>query len=216
MYRGNIDSPSSRSDVLRGKEFEMKRSILFCTLALMIAGMSACIFNPDTPPPPPPPPSQLTDLTHPEDVMLNMELAYNKRNIIWYNGVLDQNFTFFLSPGDVGGGLPEQWNREEEITTNTNLFDKGYVGTAPPCTSVFLDIRTEDGIAWVDFNPASNPTETWKTCTLNYDFKFEIAPNTYIPNPGSKAAFTVRDAGPYGKHQHHWQLVEFRDLGGAS
>src|SRR5712675_669014 len=102
MYRGKIGSPSSRSDVLRGKEFEMKRSILFCTLALMIAGMSACIFNPTEPKVPPIPPTpQLKDLTQPEHVMLNMELAYNNRKIQWYDGVLDQNFTFFLSPGHV-------------------------------------------------------------------------------------------------------------------
>ena len=192
----------------------MKRSILFCTLALMIAGMSACIFNPTEPKVPPIPPTpQLKDLTQPEHVMLNMELAYNNRKIQWYDGVLDQNFTFFLSPGDVGGGLPDQWNRETEISTNTDLLDKGYTGPAHPCQSVFLDIRTEDGIAWVDFNPASNPSETWKTCTLNYNFRFEIAPDVFISNPGSKAAFTVRDAGPSGKYAHHWQLVEFRDLG---
>jgi len=77
-----------------------------------------------------------------------------------------------------------------------------------------MDIRAEEGVSWTQFNPASAPSETWYSTTLFYDFKIQIDPNTYIPLPGAKAVFTVRDAGPRGKYAHHWQLVEFRDLGG--
>jgi hypothetical protein len=158
-----------------------------------------------------PPPPVVKDLTHREDVLTNVELAYNKRRIDWYQGVLDQNFTFFLSTGDVNNGLPVSWNRPDEIDVNTKLLDPNYPDL--PCQSVFMDIRVEDGLSWIEFTPESAPTETWYQATLYYDFKFEISPNRYIPLTGAKAVFTVRDAGKFGKYDHHWQLVEMRDLG---
>jgi hypothetical protein len=151
-------------------------------------------------------------LTQKERVLTNLELAYNNRRVDWYTDVLDANFTFLLSPGDVGGGLPEQWDRATEVDIHTRLFDKNY--TALPCQSIFLDVRTEDGLTWTEFNPPAAPAETWSTTTLNYDFKFEIYPNTYIPLPGSKASFTIRNAGT--ESAPHWQLVEMHDLGGAT
>jgi len=193
-----------------------KRRNLGFLLALIAAAAFAVTCSDDTtlPPDGPHPGATIQNLTQKEHVLTNIELAYNNRRINWYTGVLDANFTFYFSPSDVGGGLPEQWNRVEEITANTNLFDKGYVGTMPPCQSVYLDLRIEEGVVWIGFTPSSAPTETWYTTTLFYTFKFEISPNTYIPSPGSKAMFTVRNAGT--DSAPHWQLVEMRDLGGAS
>jgi len=163
---------------------------------------------------PPGPDPPLKNLTQPEDVLVNVEAAYNKRRIDWYNGALDQNFTFFLSTGDVNNGLPASWNRADEVDINTGLFDPN--NTTLPCQSVFMDIRTEDGFSWIEVTPESAPAETWYQATLFYDFKFEISPNTYIPLTGVKAVFTVRDAGKFGEYDHHWQLVEMRDLGDAT
>jgi hypothetical protein len=153
---------------------------------------------------------QAEDLTQKEHVLDNIELAYNERQIEWYKGVLDANFTFFLSVGDVGGGLPESWDRATEVDVNTKLLDKNYVPF--PAQSISLDIRTENGLTWTEFSPPAAPTETWYTVTLPYDFRIEIAPNTYIPAPGSMAQFTVRDAG---SSYPDWRLVEMRDLGGS-
>lgn len=211
---GKIVSTFSPQRVLRGKDFEMlKRQILLCALAMLVASVSACIFSPEEKKPivPPPPQQKLEDLNEREDVFNNIEVAYNKRRIDYYNGLLDANFTFFLSTGDVNDGLPVSWNRADEIDVNTKLFDPN--NTVHPCQSTFMDIGDEKGISWIEIIPESAPTETWYQTTLYYDFKFEISPNTYIPITGAKAVFTVRDAGPYGEHAHHWQLVEFRDLG---
>lgn len=147
----------------------------------------------------------------PEDVLNKIESAYNKRRVDSYNDLLDQNFTFFLSTGDVNGGLPVSWNRADEIDVNTKLFDINYPDH--PCQRIFMDVRTEDGISWIEIHPESAPSETWYQTTLYYDFRFDISPNTYIPLTGAKAVFTVRDAGKVGNSDHHWQLVEMRDLG---
>ncbi len=209
---GKIVSTFSPQRVLRGKDFEMlKRLTLLCAIAILVASVASCIFDPSEDKKKPVPDNPFFNLTEREHVLYNIETSYNKRRIDYYNGLLDANFTFFLSPGDVGGGLPESWNRADEIDVNTKLFDKN--NTELPCQSIFMDLRIEDGVSWISITPASAPTETWYQTTLYYDFKFEISPNTYIPLTGARAVFTVRDAGPTGKYDHHWQLVEFRDLG---
>jgi hypothetical protein len=186
-------------------------------MVAVLAAAVAMSFACDDGGPTSPPPSSgtpLKDLTQKSHVLSNIEAAYNNRRIDWYNGVLDANFTFFLSPADVGGGLPESWNRADEIDVNTKLFDKNY--TTLPCQSIFVDIRSEDGLTWQEstHTPVSGPDETWYTATVYYEFHFEIAPNSYIPLPGAQASFVVRNAGTDAAP--HWQLVEMRDLGGTS
>jgi hypothetical protein len=196
----------------------MKRSFLWMLAVIAASALSMTCYNTvDCDDcggfirPPAQTPKDLTDKSH---VLTNVELAYNKRRIDWYQKVLDQNFTFFIWTGDVNGGPSTIWNRADEVDINTKLFDQN--NTELPCQSIFMDIRTEDGLSWIEVTPESAPTETWYQTTLFYDFKFEISPNTYIPLTGAKAVFTVRDAGTFGEYDHHWQLVEMSDLGDAT
>lgn len=191
---------------------QLRSSGLLAALIAATAMSFACSSGGPTAPTHPQAP-QLKNLAQKEDVLSNIELAYNQRQIQWYDGVLDQNFTFFLSPRDVGGGLPDQWDRATEISLHMRFFDKNY--TALPCQSIKMDLKL-DAVQWTEITPQSAPTETWYSTTIYYNFKFEIAPNTFINDTGTKATFTVRDAGPSGNYAHHWQLVEMRDLGRAT
>jgi len=196
----------------------LKRNVLLCTLAVLVATVSSCIFDADEGGPPPEDNRKFEDLTERWHVINNLELAYNKRYINQYDRILDENFTFFLTPGDVGGGLPEQWGRPEELQYNGLLFSSEPPAEFPRCKSIQMDVLWEpaENLQWVEITPGSAPTEKWYTATIFYEFKFEMEPdNTYIANPGAKAQFTVRDAGPFEGKASHWQLVEFRDLGGA-
>ena len=190
----------------------LKRSIHLCILVVLIAGLSSCIFDPkkDDGKEPPPPPYKFLALTEKQNVLLNIEGAYTQRRIDKYDEALDDGFTFFLSSGDVGNNLPEQWDRSEEILLNTRLFDKTYA--AKPCQKIEMDIRTEEGLQWTEFTPEGAPSETWYSTTVYYEFRFEINPDIFISQPGSRGVFTVRDDGTAAPDQH-WQLVEFRDLG---
>jgi hypothetical protein len=60
------------------------------------------------------------NLTQREHVLNNLELAYNERRFTPYDALLDPNFTFFFSPGDVGGNIPDQWGRAEELGVASN------------------------------------------------------------------------------------------------
>jgi hypothetical protein len=151
------------------------------------------------------------DLSSREDVLQLMEAAYNTRNADYYDALLDNNFHFYFTEGDAAGGMPQLWDRATELTTVSSLLIE-----YPSHRSTHLDIRTEEGIVWTEFNPASSPTETWYSATLYYEFWLEVPPDTYISPPGARAVFTVRDAGPAGDYAHHWQLVEMHDLGASS
>jgi hypothetical protein len=68
-------------------------------------------------------PSAYKNLKEKDDVLFNLELAYDERNIDEYIKLLDQGFTFFLSPQDyTTHQLPHSLNREEDITATRNFF----------------------------------------------------------------------------------------------
>ena len=180
-----------------------------------LAMAAACDDDPTSPPPPPPPSGQkFENLTQKWHVLNNLERAYNKRSIGKYDELLDDNFTFFLTPGDVGGGLPPQWGRAEEVQYNTDLLNANYAGSNR-CKAVFMDLLFEpDKIQWTAMTPASALDETWYFATIDYRFRFDFEPDTqYESATDASAQFTVRNAGTDAAP--HWKLVEFRDLGGA-
>jgi hypothetical protein len=194
----------------------LKRPFLTVLLVAMVATTASCIFDPDPPGDVPPPPSQkFQNLTEKWHVLNNIELAYTKRNIQKYDQLLDENFTFFLSTGDVGNDLPAQWDRTVEITANTNLFVADPPGELPRCKDIEMDVQWEDSegqpiLAWIEITTPGG--EKWYTTTVFYDFRFEVEPDmTYINNGGAKAQFTIRNAGT--EDAPVWKLVEFRDLG---
>jgi hypothetical protein len=192
----------------------LRNRILFIGLAVVVAAVSSCIFDPDPAPDPVEPKEEFKPLTKKENVLNNIQVSYNKRRIDKYDELLDVNFTFFLSTGDVGGGLPESWGRAEEIQYNTSLFDPNYTGENR-CKRISMDLQFETGVQWVEVVPPNFPEEVWYTTTVFYDFRFEMEPdNTYISVPGSKAQFTVRNTGTVDAPL--WKLVEMRDLGEAN
>ena len=153
------------------------------------------------------------NLTEREHVLNNLELSYTQQSYSPFEKLLDPNFTFFFSPGDVGGNIPPQWGRIEELSVAELLFDRSLNNpNYPTCSSIRMDLKFESGVTWVSGVPEDFPTETWYTATVYYEFTFEMEPDqTYIAVPGSQAQFTVRNAGTDDAPQ--WRLVEMRDLG---
>jgi hypothetical protein len=198
----------------------LKRSLLLCGLAVTALCVSSCLFDPDENPPDDGPGTDqvvLQDLSQRWHVLNNIEYAYKTRNKNVYDELLNTEFTFYFSPGDVGGGSPEQFDRVEELDATGRLFLSNQQPTNPPedpvCRSMRLDlVFDKDNLNWVEVIPENNPSELWYTTTVFYTFTFEIEPNTtYIAQNGAKAQFTIRNNPSGGKD--HWELVEFRDLG---
>ena len=192
----------------------MKTFMLLAMLASALL-VAACSDDPTSPPPPPGQTGEL-NLTQRWHVLNNIEYAYQTRRPDVYDELLNADFTFFFSPGDVGSGIPESWGRTEELEATTRLFNSNQQSVPPAdpvCRSIRLDVVfEEDAINWVEFEPEAFPGESWYSTTVFYTFTFEMEPNTtYIAQNGAKAQFTVRNTGT--EQNPHWELVEFRDLG---
>jgi hypothetical protein len=189
----------------------MKNTILLvCLLAL--CSSPACEDDTVTPPPPQTTYGNLTQRSH---VLNNLEVSYNRRHLNKYEELLDQDFVFYFYSGDVGGNVPAQWSRLEEMEASRHLFDPNYVDSDPSdgireaCTKIDMDVKWEDGLQWQEVPQGDG--EKWYTATVFYNFDFQMgAYDHLINNPGSKAEFTVRNAGT--DDDPHWQLVAMRDL----
>ena len=191
-----------------------KRSSLLCALLVFAAVTSSCIFDAEEGGGDDVVKSDYMPLTTKVAVLNNLEVAYNQRKIQEYEKILDNGFTFFLSEGDVNGGLPVQWDRSTEIEANTNLFSETSdpQGRWPLCTSIQMDVKFDDPLIWTEI---PGPGETWYTTTVFYEFQIEVEPDTnFLPVPGAKAQFIVRNAGTDDAPQ--WQLLEWRDLGAGN
>ncbi len=93
------------------------KSIVVCFLLLIICSCSEDRIIPDINIPVP------ISLKEKDDVLYNLELAYNNRNIDHYVRLLVQEFIFIFSPEDfVSGKTPQFLNRNEDITAMRNLF----------------------------------------------------------------------------------------------
>jgi len=197
----------------------LKRSLLLCGLSVLALLVSSCLFDPDETPPPDDGKKPVTrqDLSERWHVLNNIEYAYQTRRVDIYDELLNTDFTFFFSPGDVGGGSPETFSRTEEKEATSRLFISNEQTQNPPpdpvCSDMNLDLVFEpENLNWVEVIPEGFPDEKWYTTTVFYRFTFEIEPNTtYIAQNGAKAQFTIRNNPSGGKN--HWELVEFRDLG---
>jgi hypothetical protein len=156
------------------------------------------------------------DLSEKWHVLNNIEFAYARRRVDVYDELLNSDFTFFFAAGDVGGEIPAQWDRVDELSATARLFNSN-TQSEPPSDPVCRSIRMalqfdKDTMQWVEVAPEDYPTEMWYMTTVFYTFTFEMEPdNTYIAHPGAKAEFTVRNTGT--DQDPHWELVGFRDLG---
>jgi hypothetical protein len=155
--------------------------------------------------------SEYHALTSRRAVLYDLERAWINRDAAKIDELLDDNFVFYFSPGDVGN-TPEQWGRVDEMATSTALFESNTVTPAngPVCTSVQVDIQFSNVTTWVEIVPESYPDEIWYSAVVFYGFVFEMEGDlTFIAAPGSKMQLTVRKVG------NQWRLVEWRDIGSS-
>ena len=148
------------------------------------------------------------DITTKEAVLTRFESVFNKRNIAGYDNLLDDNFVFYLAPGDVVGGLPAQWGRAEEIDYMSKLLNKNFAGPYR-CSHVEVDLLLNNGVQWVEIIPAT-ADETWYQTTVFDEYLFNIGPDQLISKNGAKVQLTVRNAGT--EEEPAWKLVEWREL----
>jgi len=104
----------------------MKRML---SLAAALALMALACFNEEEPPPAPTHPEP----TSPANVLKNVEISFNQRDVNLLKAMLSTNFVFYFDPRDVGKNppgshyvIPESWSYTEFWQALNNMFDKAY------------------------------------------------------------------------------------------
>lgn len=114
----------------RSKKYRALRAGLVTAAAAAAALiLTGCPFSP----PDPIPPQQPVEMTSPANVLKNVEIAYNQRNIDLYKKALSTSFVFYFDPRDVGQKLPgktwaipESWSYTEDWDATYNMFQRAY------------------------------------------------------------------------------------------
>jgi hypothetical protein len=81
----------------------------------------------------PPPPGDRVEPTTPAQVLTNVAVSFNQRDIDLLKAMLSKDFTFYFDPRYVGGSppgktyiIPESWSYTEFWNALNNMFTKAY------------------------------------------------------------------------------------------
>ena len=196
----------------------MRRSIVaIAVLAIIIPALNSCIFDAQKSEVPPIKKNDgvYRSLEQRDDVLHNLELAYNQRKIGPYEELLDQDFVFHFSPADISNNnvSVSNWDRPAELAATANMFDRNYSPpNRDPISSIDLDIQFADSADnWnpVQPDPVKYPGETWYVQNVDYFLQVKAGQWTYTSGNTIKASFTVRPVDVNGKTI--WRIVIWRD-----
>ena len=151
-----------------------------------------------------------------DNVLFNLEAAYNQRNLNAYQKVLDDAFVFHFSAADVANGnvSVSQWDRAQEINATTNIFDKNFnPPSGSPISSIDLSLTYPNGEdVWNLVNPDGNhPGETWYEKTVDYFLPVVAGDFTYTSGNPIKASYIVRWGKDPTSGDEFWRIVAWRD-----
>ena len=175
---------------------------LLVVIAIALAGCSADKTSPAGP-------QILTDfrsLEAKDDVLHNLEQAYNKRNLEQYERLFDKSgvFRFYFSPNDVKDGLVKssEWDLDAELRATGAMFD----GADAINLHVFY---IEDETEWQAFVPSTHPGETWYDRAFEYILEVRVGDTTYSQRATVVGLLTIRQVRVNGRDI--WQIVAWRD-----
>lgn len=171
------------------------------SLAAALALLGLACFNEEESPPAP----KRFEPSSPVNVLKNVEMSFNRRDVNLLSAMLSPGFVFYFDPRDVGQyppgsryPIPESWTRAEFLKAVTNMFDKAY--------SISLSIET-DNVG----EPRPEETEYY---VENVPAELLVMLNEldgFIAESASTFEFERYLAEGGGKH---WRLTGWRDRGG--
>jgi hypothetical protein len=195
----------------------MKRIAALALAGIVAFGLNSCILNPeeDKPVDKPPPQYKCLDTTCPQDnVLINLQSAYNGRNSERYEELLDADFLFYFSAEDVLNGAVEYWGRVEELRATKNLFDPNYSHPVrQPAQDIDLSLAYPEGDdQWTQITPEDQVKyagETWYQKIVTYNLTVQISSEFQYVGLNKQAAFVLREA--LADTQKYWKIVVWRD-----
>ena len=190
-----------------------KERIVPVLVVLLAASLVSCSDDDD--PTKPNSPWKTLDVTAPRDnVLSNLQLSWNERNIEHYEELLDEGLIFYFSPWDVLNGTVESWDRVAEVAAVTNLFDPNYANpNQEPVQDINLLLAYPEGDdQWTPIEPedqATYPGETWYQKIVTYNLTVMLPGDFQYVGRNIQTQFTVRAAAADSKQV--WKIVIWRD-----
>ena len=167
-----------------------------------------CDEDPAYKPTPPGQTSNYKNLQSKDDVLFNLDLAYNERNFEEFAKLLDDDFIFVLSTADYNSGQVDvpQWDRTRELSANEQILDPNLDG-GKRVISIYLSLDYTGG-DWTPEPPDTvHPEETWYVKVVDYDLVTKTADDWEHRALDLKALFKIREDESTGR----WRIVEWRD-----
>lgn len=199
----------------------MNRIVVLALVGVLVLGFNSCILDPKEEKPVDPPATPYKPLDGERDnVLFNLQKAYNERNLERYDQLLDVDFVYFFSNTDVANGvvLFDQWGRAREIGANRNLFDPTFSKPGlEPASDIDLTLTYAAGDdKWVEVTPADQvkyPDETWYEKIVTYSLTVKSGDRDLVGN-NIQASFTVRWAKDQ-ENKEYWRIILWRDDTGS-
>jgi hypothetical protein len=190
----------------------MRKHLVIITILLLSAYvLSGCILDPkETPPPPGGGTTVWPDLKERDDVFEYLDLVYENMDKERFPKLLDDGFIFVFSQADYNAGItPEQWGREEELSSARNMFSNVSHERYGAITGIELEI-TPEGL-WIELPKTEPPYEgeTWYQKTAEYRIIAETTSEYTLQGTERKALFTVRLAEVDG--EDIYRIVQWND-----
>jgi hypothetical protein len=150
-------------------------------------------------------PTAYKDLEIRENVLFNLELAYDERNLSQVDRLLDDDFVFYFGETDrTSYGMPDYWLRPAEVMATSNLFDANYSPpNLEPVTKIDFELSYSD--LWHPIAATGQHAgETWYSKAVVYYLRADAGSVLFLAE-NKRAAFVVRQEG------REWRLVEVYD-----
>ena len=149
--------------------------------------------------------------TSPENLLYNLQKAYELRNIAEYESLLAQDFEFVLSEEDQDDpGMPDTWGRQVEIGVHTHMFDADLVNE--------LDLEFVAGNRFWDTVIAPN---MWSIIISNVKLRLngrtpdapDVVQDLEVKNASSQFWFRENPWTQEGTSNKIWTIVRWEDKG---
>jgi hypothetical protein len=145
-----------------------------------------------------------------DNLLYNLELAFNVYDEAQYDKLLDENFVFWFSAADFSSGrTPEHWDSTAEMTSYNNFFDDTRTANKVLNRDIRLGLESATWTAIAPDDPGSYPGETWYESVVTYDLNvlLDTNPDLTLIAMGVRAKFIVRRDDALG----HWTLIRWYD-----
>ncbi len=189
----------------------IRRLAVFVLLAVFLTGLSGCWnpFAPDGGDTKPRDPADYHDRLSPEDVVHNLQTAYEWMDAGEYLDCLSEDFVFYPNEEDSTNdpNIPEFWYKDEETTVHNNMFsDDGGV------ESISLTLTN----ARMETLPGQDPIDPLDDIII-YQEGVDLQVNvyggmTYLATAPSEYRFRV-DSDQEGENgEIWWEIFEWYDI----